>query len=168
MSNIAKIVISNRISSVAVFSVRYVKAAAQSPTALNGKSADVAADSPTATVDLVAATAGLAIDPQLEADAANPGPSTSITASTTSTQGGSHQSPEVSGMSGVLDNLNCSVCATIFLDCVSIWPCLHSFCGSCLSQWAKGSKVSKRFVKGQLNSNFTPSFLESVHLSKSE
>lgn len=33
------------------------------------------------------------------------------------------------------DNLTCIICQSVFHDCVSVQPCLHSFCAGCLSEW---------------------------------
>jgi len=38
------------------------------------------------------------------------------------------------------EELTCNICLEIFYKPVSIIPCLHSFCGGCLSDWIKKSK----------------------------
>jgi len=38
------------------------------------------------------------------------------------------------------ENMGCGICHEILHDCVSVWPCLHSFCGGCYSEWRKRSK----------------------------
>eukprot|EP00742_Colponemidia_sp_Colp-10_P004278 GILJ01004563.1.p1 GENE.GILJ01004563.1~~GILJ01004563.1.p1 ORF type:complete len:508 (+),score=59.34 GILJ01004563.1:89-1525(+) len=37
------------------------------------------------------------------------------------------------------DDLMCGICREILHDCVSLVPCLHNFCGACLSDWAKSN-----------------------------
>jgi E3 ubiquitin-protein ligase CHFR len=38
------------------------------------------------------------------------------------------------------DELTCNICFEIYHKPVSMIPCLHSFCGGCLSDWIKKSK----------------------------
>jgi hypothetical protein len=35
----------------------------------------------------------------------------------------------------MVESLTCSICTQIFHQCVAVWPCMHGFCGSCLSEW---------------------------------
>jgi hypothetical protein len=36
----------------------------------------------------------------------------------------------------VTGHLQCAICTDLLHEPVSIWPCLHPFCGGCLSKWA--------------------------------
>ncbi|XP_022102135.1 E3 ubiquitin-protein ligase CHFR-like [Acanthaster planci] len=49
---------------------------------------------------------------------------------------------DVQGSAGeaMADNLICSICQDIFHDCISLQPCLHSFCAACYSSWMDLSK----------------------------
>jgi E3 ubiquitin-protein ligase CHFR len=41
----------------------------------------------------------------------------------------------------LIDDLSCSICRTVYYRPVTVIPCLHSFCGHCVSAWLKtGSK----------------------------
>ncbi|XP_028410485.1 E3 ubiquitin-protein ligase CHFR-like [Dendronephthya gigantea] len=39
------------------------------------------------------------------------------------------------------ETLICSICQDIFHDCLSLQPCMHSFCSACYSEWMKRSKA---------------------------
>lgn len=41
----------------------------------------------------------------------------------------------------IRESLTCGICSDILHDCVSIQPCLHSFCGGCASEWIRRSAV---------------------------
>ncbi|XP_038059674.1 E3 ubiquitin-protein ligase CHFR-like [Patiria miniata] len=47
---------------------------------------------------------------------------------------------QVAAGEGIADNLICSICQDIFHDCISLQPCLHSFCAACYSSWMDISK----------------------------
>jgi hypothetical protein len=52
----------------------------------------------------------------------------------------------------VAQGLSCSICTLILCECVSIWPCLHSFCGGCLSQWCfDGEKTVSESISILIN-----------------
>lgn len=40
---------------------------------------------------------------------------------------------------GLLETLMCVICQEILYDCVSVQPCLHSFCGGCFSDWMQAT-----------------------------
>ncbi|XP_033627192.1 E3 ubiquitin-protein ligase CHFR-like [Asterias rubens] len=54
-----------------------------------------------------------------------------------SASNGSESVPSYEGMAGTLV---CSICQDIFHDCVSLQPCLHSFCAACYTSWMDISK----------------------------
>jgi hypothetical protein len=39
------------------------------------------------------------------------------------------------------EGLVCTICASVLFQSVSVWPCLHTFCGSCLSRWMTQKKT---------------------------
>lgn len=48
------------------------------------------------------------------------------------------------------ENLNCGVCLEIMYRPISIWPCLHNFCGGCYSEWMRENKdcpMCRKLVK---------------------
>ncbi|XP_041458030.1 E3 ubiquitin-protein ligase CHFR-like [Lytechinus variegatus] len=40
----------------------------------------------------------------------------------------------------ILETLICSICQDILHKCISLQPCMHSFCAACISGWMKHSK----------------------------
>lgn len=46
-----------------------------------------------------------------------------------------------SGNDNYADILTCTVCLELIHDCVSLQPCLHSFCSGCFSEWMEESDL---------------------------
>ena len=54
----------------------------------------------------------------------------------------------------IADGLTCSICTAILCECVSIWPCLHSFCGGCLTQWAHDGRKDVSLIIQEITFTF--------------
>lgn len=72
----------------------------------------------------------------------------------------------------MMETLVCSICQDILHDCVSLQPCMHTFCASCYSQWMIKSsrcptcrKVVKRVCKNHIVNNLVEAYLK-VHPNK--
>ncbi|XP_073257835.1 E3 ubiquitin-protein ligase CHFR-like isoform X2 [Porites lutea] len=66
----------------------------------------------------------------------------------------------------IAETLVCSICQDIFYDCVSLQPCIHSFCAACYSQWMDRSsdcpscrKKVERISKNHIVNNLVEAFL---------
>ncbi|RNA30277.1 E3 ubiquitin- ligase CHFR isoform X3, partial [Brachionus plicatilis] len=66
-----------------------------------------------------------------------------------------------------MENISCSICNDIIYDCVSLQPCMHSYCGACYSDWMVKSqecpicrKKVERIAKNYLINNIIESFLK--------
>ncbi|XP_074636657.1 E3 ubiquitin-protein ligase CHFR-like [Acropora palmata] len=75
--------------------------------------------------------------------------------------------PEVVAHNSIADSLICSICQDIFHDCVSLQPCIHSFCAACYSQWMDRSsdcpscrKRVERVSKNHIVNNLVEAFLK--------
>lgn len=42
---------------------------------------------------------------------------------------------QTDGEAEMESNLQCSICMEIIYDCISLQPCMHSFCAGCYSDW---------------------------------
>ena len=68
---------------------------------------------------------------------------------------------------GLEDSLMCSICNDIMHDCISLQPCLHSYCSGCYSEWMDMSddcpicrvKVT-RISKSHMLNNLIETFLK--------
>ena len=47
--------------------------------------------------------------------------------------------PSASADDALGSAMQCGICMEILYKCVSVAPCMHSFCGACLSDWLKKS-----------------------------
>lgn len=62
--------------------------------------------------------------------------------------GPSHAASQPSASdSGLLETLICAICHELLYDCVSVQPCLHSFCAGCFSDWMQGSCPQVNFYR---------------------
>ena len=43
-------------------------------------------------------------------------------------------------MRNLADHFECSICYQVLYKAVSVMPCMHTFCGGCLSDWFKKQK----------------------------
>ncbi|XP_068679454.1 E3 ubiquitin-protein ligase CHFR-like isoform X1 [Montipora foliosa] len=75
--------------------------------------------------------------------------------------------PKMVAHNSIADTLLCSICQDIFHDCVSLQPCIHSFCAACYSQWMDRSsdcpscrKRVKRISKNHIVNNLVEAFLK--------
>lgn len=75
--------------------------------------------------------------------------------------------PELLPHNSIADTLLCSICQDIFHDCVSLQPCIHSFCAACYSQWMERSKECptcrkkvERISKNHIINNLVEAFLK--------
>ncbi|KAJ6234606.1 ubiquitin ligase protein chfr [Anaeramoeba flamelloides] len=50
------------------------------------------------------------------------------------------ESDSESDEEGIAENFVCSICQDIQYNPISVIPCLHNFCGGCISMWSKKSK----------------------------
>lgn len=64
------------------------------------------------------------------------------------------------------DHFECGICYLIMHKAVSVMPCMHTFCGGCLSDWFKKQKdcpvcrvKATEVKKNQLVNNFIDSYL---------
>ncbi|XP_065055437.1 E3 ubiquitin-protein ligase CHFR-like [Rhopilema esculentum] len=67
----------------------------------------------------------------------------------------------------VEENLTCGICQDIFHECVSVQPCMHSFCAACYSGWMSQSKICptcrksvKQVGKNHILNNLVAAFLK--------
>jgi E3 ubiquitin-protein ligase CHFR len=67
----------------------------------------------------------------------------------------------------MIDSLNCSICSEIMHECISLQPCLHSYCSGCYSEWMEKSdecpicrKKVDRISKNHLINNLIQSYLK--------
>jgi E3 ubiquitin-protein ligase CHFR len=44
---------------------------------------------------------------------------------------------ELDGDKSFSKEMNCGICLDIIYNCVTLLPCLHNFCGACISSWMK-------------------------------
>ncbi|XP_066018699.1 E3 ubiquitin-protein ligase CHFR isoform X4 [Pocillopora verrucosa] len=79
----------------------------------------------------------------------------------------SSKKPELLPHNSIADTLLCSICQDIFHDCVSLQPCIHSFCAACYSQWMDRSnecptcrKKVERISKNHIINNLVEAFLK--------
>ncbi|XP_078362422.1 E3 ubiquitin-protein ligase CHFR-like isoform X2 [Oculina patagonica] len=75
--------------------------------------------------------------------------------------------PDLPAHNSIADTLLCSICQDIFHDCVSLQPCIHSFCAACYSQWMDRSndcpscrKKVERISKNHIINNLVEAFLK--------
>jgi E3 ubiquitin-protein ligase CHFR len=64
------------------------------------------------------------------------------------------------------DIITCSICSEIMHDCVSLQPCLHTYCAGCYSEWMTKSKECpickrkvERIAKNHIVNNIVESYL---------
>ena len=76
-------------------------------------------------------------------------------------------------MEKLIENLNCGVCLEIMYKPISIFPCLHNFCGGCYSEWMKNNKdcpmcrkLVKNISKNAMCQSMVDDFLQSNPLKK--
>ncbi|KAL3856726.1 hypothetical protein ACJMK2_011449 [Sinanodonta woodiana] len=74
--------------------------------------------------------------------------------------------PDMSLKDNMEENLLCTICQEIMHDCVSLQPCLHTFCAGCYSDWMKRSrncpscrKRVKRIHKNHIINNLIEAYL---------
>ncbi|XP_052270355.1 E3 ubiquitin-protein ligase CHFR-like isoform X2 [Dreissena polymorpha] len=65
------------------------------------------------------------------------------------------------------ENLQCTICQDIMHDCISLQPCLHSFCAGCYSEWMSRSqecpscrKKVERINKNHIVNNLIEAYLK--------
>ncbi|KAL4223431.1 hypothetical protein ACF0H5_016902 [Mactra antiquata] len=65
------------------------------------------------------------------------------------------------------ENLQCMICQEIMYDCISLQPCLHSFCAGCYSDWMSRSqecpscrKKVERINKNHIVNNLIEAYLK--------
>ncbi|XP_071848871.1 E3 ubiquitin-protein ligase CHFR-like [Apostichopus japonicus] len=67
----------------------------------------------------------------------------------------------------IMETLICSICQDILHDCISLQPCMHTFCAACYSQWMNTSsrcptcrKCVKRISKNHIVNNLVEAYLK--------
>ena len=67
----------------------------------------------------------------------------------------------------MLEIVTCSICSDIMHDCISLQPCLHTYCAGCYSEWMAKSnqcpickKVVERISKNHIVNNIIENFLK--------
>lgn len=93
----------------------------------------------------------------------DPKPSTSGTGSTTATTFCKPKEPEEDAMA---ETLICTICQDILHDCISLQPCMHSFCSGCYSEWMELSQEcpSCRLKVDRINKNHIVNNLVEAYL----
>ncbi|XP_053376262.1 E3 ubiquitin-protein ligase CHFR-like [Mercenaria mercenaria] len=86
------------------------------------------------------------------------------------TKGGSSSAaskPCVQERDDIEENLQCMICQEIMHDCISLQPCLHSFCAGCYSDWMSRSqecpscrKKVERINKNHIVNNLIEAYLK--------
>ncbi|XP_072042861.1 E3 ubiquitin-protein ligase CHFR-like [Amphiura filiformis] len=67
----------------------------------------------------------------------------------------------------IAETLMCSICQDIFHDCISLQPCMHSFCAACYSSWMDMAKncptcriTVQRINKNHIVNNLVEAYLK--------
>ncbi|XP_032239142.2 E3 ubiquitin-protein ligase CHFR isoform X2 [Nematostella vectensis] len=74
--------------------------------------------------------------------------------------------PKLRSQDSLAETLLCNICQDIFHDCISLQPCMHSFCASCYSQWMEHSRdcPSCRNTVSRINKNHIVNNLVEAYL----
>ncbi len=69
------------------------------------------------------------------------------------------------------DLMTCSICIDIMHDCISLQPCLHTYCAGCCSEWMAKSKecpICKKEVERISKNHIVNNIIESYLKNNSE